>query len=289
MDQQKTGALIAQRRKEQNLTQKQLAEKIGVSDRAISKWERGAGFPDVSLIEPLADALELTLPELFRGELLPPAPADDVSAREALHFALPQLKKSIRKYRWIAIILCALLILMGACFLIPTAGNYWIPSNSPTSADQAVALAPEILITKADYDLIDTIIQDPELGWHYVPYPLGQQITNFSLENDEARAFTRYFDNLGNGLHYCGISIHGSSITVSYATSTLYVALAYNQESVTKTVVLSEYPVWDREGNLLPMNQRHGNRVDLLNKNNEAFYQGGYVTGWLEHFRTTFY
>ena len=41
MDQQKTGALIAQRRKEQNLTQKQLAEKIGVSDRAISKWERG--------------------------------------------------------------------------------------------------------------------------------------------------------------------------------------------------------------------------------------------------------
>ena len=289
MNQQKTGALIAQQRKDLNLTQKQLAEKIGVSDRAISKWERGAGFPDVSLIEPLANALGLTLPELFRGERHSPAPADDISAREALHFALPQLKRTIRKYRWIAIILCVLLILMAACLLIPSARNYWIPSNSPTSAGRAVALAPEILITKADYDLIDVIIQDPELGWHYVPYPLGQQVTSFSLENEDARAFTRYFDYLDDELHYCGISIHGSSITVSYATSTLYVALAYNQESVTKTVVLSEYPVWDQDGNLLPMNQRHGNRIDLLNENNETFYQGGYVTGWLEYFRTTYY
>ena len=37
------------------------------------------------------------------------------------------------------------------------------------------------------------------------------------------------------------------------------------------------------------MNQRHGNRIDLLNENNETFYQGGYVTGWLEYFRTTYY
>lgn len=289
MDQQKTGSLIAQQRKELGMTQKQLAEKIGVSDRAISKWERGAGFPDVSLIEPLADALELTLPELFRGERHAPASSDDTSAREALHFALPQLKRTIRKYKWIAMILCALLILMIACLLIPTAGNHWIPSNSPTTADQAVAIAPEILITKADYDLIEAIIQDPELGWCYVPYPMGQQITSFSLENDEARGFTGYFDALGDDLHYCCISIYGSSINVSYATSNLYVALAYNQESVTKTVVLSEYPVWDQDGNLLPMNQRHGNRIDLLNENNEAFYRGGYVTGWLENFRTTYY
>ena len=57
MDREKTGALIASARKERGLTQKELAAQLHVSDRAVSTWERGAGFPDVSVLEPLADAL----------------------------------------------------------------------------------------------------------------------------------------------------------------------------------------------------------------------------------------
>lgn len=53
----KDRALIAAARKEQNMTQKELAAALHVSDRAVSKWERGAGFPDISLLEPLADTL----------------------------------------------------------------------------------------------------------------------------------------------------------------------------------------------------------------------------------------
>ena len=68
MDRYKTGELIALARKEKNLTQKDLAAKLHVSDRAVSKWERGAGFPDVSLLEPLATALDLTVLDLLRGE-----------------------------------------------------------------------------------------------------------------------------------------------------------------------------------------------------------------------------
>lgn len=282
MDQQKTGALIAQRRKEMNLTQKELAEIVGVSDRAISKWERGVGFPDVSLLEPLADALGVTLQELFQGKRCPPSPADEASARTVLRLTLP----AIRKYRTIAVILCALLILTLACWLIPTAGNRWIPTDSVTTAEQAVAIAPEILITKADYDLINSILSDPELGRYYIPYPLGQEITPYTLENEGARAFSNYFRN---DLLYAGIAIHGNQITVSYSSDTRYVTLMYHPDKITKEVVLSEHPVWDDEGHLLPMGHRHGNRIDLLNENNEAFYQGGYSTGWLEHFRTTFY
>ena len=48
MDNGKTGTLIAARRKELGMTQKELAEKLHISDRTVSKWERGAGFPDVS-------------------------------------------------------------------------------------------------------------------------------------------------------------------------------------------------------------------------------------------------
>ena len=68
MNAQKTGSLIAAIRKEQNRTQQDLANELGVSSAAISKWERGIGFPDVSLIEPLATSLGITIAELFKGE-----------------------------------------------------------------------------------------------------------------------------------------------------------------------------------------------------------------------------
>lgn len=68
MDAKKIGTFIAELRKEQNLTQSQLAEKLHVTDKAISKWERGAGFPDVTMIEPLADVLHISIVELLKGE-----------------------------------------------------------------------------------------------------------------------------------------------------------------------------------------------------------------------------
>ena len=69
MDTKKTGLLIAQLRKERGLTQKQLADCLHISDRTISKWERGAGFPDVTLLGPLADALDVSVVNLLKGEL----------------------------------------------------------------------------------------------------------------------------------------------------------------------------------------------------------------------------
>ena len=68
MDAVKTGALIAQARKEKNLTQKDLAQSLHVSVQAVSKWERGLNFPDLALMEPLAELLGLTVSELMTGE-----------------------------------------------------------------------------------------------------------------------------------------------------------------------------------------------------------------------------
>ena len=57
MDAKKFGMFIATLRKEKNMTQVDLAKKLQVTDKAVSKWERGLGFPDINSIEPLADAL----------------------------------------------------------------------------------------------------------------------------------------------------------------------------------------------------------------------------------------
>lgn len=68
MNQTSIGGYIARKRKEQNLTQEQLAEQLGVSNKTISKWENGKCMPDYSIIQKLCDALHVTLPELMDGE-----------------------------------------------------------------------------------------------------------------------------------------------------------------------------------------------------------------------------
>ncbi len=68
MNQITTGKFIAQKRKEKNLTQEQLAEKIGVSNKTISKWETGKCMPDYCIIEILCQELNITLAELMNGE-----------------------------------------------------------------------------------------------------------------------------------------------------------------------------------------------------------------------------
>lgn len=68
MDQNKIGKFILELRKEKNMSQKELAQKIGVTDRAISKWENGRGMPDLSLMKPLCKELDITINDLLSGE-----------------------------------------------------------------------------------------------------------------------------------------------------------------------------------------------------------------------------
>lgn len=68
MDQIKIGKFIAEERKQKGYTQRKLAEQLGISDKTVSKWERGNGFPEVSLLLPLCKELEITVNELLAGE-----------------------------------------------------------------------------------------------------------------------------------------------------------------------------------------------------------------------------
>lgn len=70
MDQQKTGRFIAHCRKGKGLTQRELAEKIGISDKTVSKWECGNGLPELSLMLPLCEVLGVSVNELLSGETL---------------------------------------------------------------------------------------------------------------------------------------------------------------------------------------------------------------------------
>lgn len=70
MDQTKIGRFIAKKRKDKNITQSELAELLSITDRAISKWENGNCMPDISLIPKLCNILNITINDLFSGEVV---------------------------------------------------------------------------------------------------------------------------------------------------------------------------------------------------------------------------
>ena len=112
------------------MTQKELAAALHVSDRAVSKWERGAGFPDISLLEPLADALGLGVLDLLRGER-GTEPEPELTVRQALALLARQAKERTRR-RWSQVLASiALLCLVGVFLpaLIYSMGFSWRPVN----------------------------------------------------------------------------------------------------------------------------------------------------------------
>lgn len=105
IDNEKFGRFLAEVRKEKNMTQKDLAEKLFVSDKTVSKWERGNSMPSVTLLIPLADVLGISVTELLQGERLKanqPLQSDEVEnlVVNSLDLSLQNTLRQ-RKKNWI--------------------------------------------------------------------------------------------------------------------------------------------------------------------------------------------
>ena len=121
MNKIKIGEFIASLRKEQNMTQLDLANKLGITDRAVSKWENGRGMPDLSLIKPLCDALSITVNELFCGEKIDKELFTE-KAEENIVNTLSFSEKKIRKtkvvsFAVLASVVIAVLMLVSLFFI----------------------------------------------------------------------------------------------------------------------------------------------------------------------------
>lgn len=117
MDTQKFGVFIATCRKEKNMTQADLAAKLQVTDKAVSRWERGVGFPDINTLEPLADALDISVLELIRSERLTEQRFSNEDAAEVvsdtLEIARLQQKHERKKiFTLLGIVSIALIIIL---------------------------------------------------------------------------------------------------------------------------------------------------------------------------------
>ncbi|MBR5316641.1 MAG: helix-turn-helix transcriptional regulator [Lachnospiraceae bacterium] len=119
MNQIKIGKFIAEERKAKKYTQRELADKLSISDKTISKWERGNGFPEVSLLLPLCNELEVTVNELLSGERLP-----EVDYKKKAEENMVNLVKEAQesKKKIIMSVMVAVLVIIAAMPLFMMAG-----------------------------------------------------------------------------------------------------------------------------------------------------------------------
>lgn len=178
MDQDKIGLFIQTLRKDHGLTQKQLSQMLGVSDKTISKWETGRGLPDALYLSRLCQILEISVSELLSGEKLS---SEIYSERtEKTIVTLLKEKETMNRSRWIQMIVSGILLATGIYLVIlqngisVNAAWYW---DSPT----LVAL---ILIT-VSCGLIASIRSKKNLveTLSHIVLPAGSVIRLYQLMN----------------------------------------------------------------------------------------------------------
>lgn len=122
MDMEKIGKFISEKRKEKNLTQEKLAEKLCVSKNAVSKWERGLNLPDVSLMNDLCKILDISLNELFAGEKIN---KDILKKTEKNIFEILKLRnKERKKYKNFILVILVIFLIMSLLLIKNILVNY---------------------------------------------------------------------------------------------------------------------------------------------------------------------
>ena len=182
MDKEKLGLFVSRLRKEQNMTQKELAERLGVTDKAVSKWERGLSFPDISLIEPLADTFDVSVMELLQGKRMPKEETISVElAQEVLDDSLRISDREIQRKHVISksiILLCCVSLMLLISIILniinlsvsPDSGTY-TPDLSSEAYETTLTGENEEIFTNPEHAL-EQITEDVQSfdseEWNYL-------------------------------------------------------------------------------------------------------------------------
>ena len=122
MDPKKTGMIILEARKRLQMTQKDLADKLYVSDKAVSKWERGLCFPDISVLIPLTEILNISLYDLLRGEKVNKKEVEE-TLKNTINYSNSEINRKKKKYITISLIIIFIIVLISIVSVVFMSDN----------------------------------------------------------------------------------------------------------------------------------------------------------------------
>ena len=195
MDLFKSGKIISNARKKKNMTQKELADILCVSDKAVSKWERGLSFPDISILIPLSEKLDLNLYDLINGEELK-AKHDDKILKETINMSANEINKNKKRIILISVF-AFIIVTLIMCFIT------FILNNNKTEFFGEVINKGEKFTEKNYVGSYKIATKEYDDGWFcqfmisYSPEVLNNNIkeyvyTCFNLKYKELEGFNYY-------------------------------------------------------------------------------------------------
>ena len=213
MNQEKIGRFIAELRKEKKMTQINLANKLGITDRAISKWENGRGLPDLSLLTPLCEILDVSINELLSGSRLDKKDYQE-KLEENIINTIDYTNKKTKKTKKIFVIILSVIIMFIVLFMVmygidinrmrnnkPVIFSTWGYSYVPPidlKEDEIELAITDYLIQKGDSEpkhndnektfvsMRIYLIEEKERDKHYNIYAWVLEEKHY-LENDEIK------------------------------------------------------------------------------------------------------
>jgi len=186
IDKEKFGTFVAQLRKEKGMTQKELAEKLFLSDKAVSKWERGLSVPDIAILSPLAEALGITVAELLNCERM--KREDTQQAEELLQKAISLSEEEMtppwkRGTHWLVLLVT------------------WIVVGIEWSTLLAMKHDPSVMIFE-----MGTFLLLPLIFGIYFWFVVQERLPKYYDEND-----VRYYYHNGMKMNIPGVKLNNSN------------------------------------------------------------------------------
>ena len=191
MDNEKFGKFLNEARKEKGLTQKELAGTLKVTDKAVSKWERGKSYPDISLLEPLSKVLNISVVELLKGEKTNKKENEDLILN-AINLYKEETKKKLKKKRkniFIASFI-TFFIILGLILLV------WQTSKPKYSEEHAFTqfYIPNTGNIKGELDIEEFISISPD-------FAIGANQYGYAVFIDPDKAFARLIKDYKTGIN----------------------------------------------------------------------------------------
>lgn len=256
MDPKKTGIIISEARKKLKMTQKDLADVLYVSDKAVSKWERGLCFPDISVLIPLTEILKINLYDLLRGEKVNKEDVEE-TLKNTINYSNNEIKRKKKKYIVISTIIISIIALISAISLILMSKN--IDTGAITDRDTIYDISYysnyKTTTENGNTEKLELIITKLPMKWKFDSYELNDNTLRINYKATYKDVVEAYKDEnyikevMINNATILFTTISGiDSVEIKYADCNYSISRNYLQNSygISSFDEVSEKENWNK-------------------------------------------